>query len=168
MISRYFKNLPSFLHSVVLFTLFASITACTNSREALSENVENTESTANTNGNVQYERVSDIPGAYYVKSSSEVRAEKQALRRQLNQELDEVDLKIEAVEDKAKTASASAKQNYESLVDELDEERERLVQEYEKIEDAADSDWNEVKSEVQEVINNVEQSVDSLLSDVDL
>ncbi|WP_225000190.1 hypothetical protein [Cesiribacter sp. SM1] len=144
-------NFRKFLGAAAVAAALIGTTACTNNREALSEDADD----------VVYEDLADVPGAYSLKASEEVRTEKEELTTTLNQKLDQVDERIEKVEDEAKSVSASARQEYEQIIDQLDEERERLVAQYNSIQAATDDEWEDVKNEIKEVINDVEQSVDN-------
>ncbi|AHM61302.1 hypothetical protein D770_15240 [Flammeovirgaceae bacterium 311] len=125
--------------------------ACTNSRGL-----------AEADDPVVYEDLANIPGAYNLKASDEVRADKEKLNEELNQKLAQVDQRIEALEDKAKTVPDAEKLRYAQVIEQLDEEREKLVAEYNTIQAATDDEWDDVKSEVREVMNNVDQSVTNL------
>lgn len=150
-------NVKTFLGTAAFAVVLMSTSGCTNSRESLGED---------TGNEVVYENVADIPGAY-VKDSEEVRKEKEGLRAELNQQLDKVDEKIEAVEDKAKSLSASAQQEYQQVIDRLDVEREKLVAEYKTIENATDDTWQDVKSEVKGIMQEVDTTVTELTQDLE-
>ena len=152
-----FTNFSKFLGSAAIVAALVATSACTNSREIADDG----------DNQVVYENASDIPGAYYVKASDEVRQEKQELRNELNEQLNKVDLQIEKLEDKAKSVSATARQEYDQVIDQLDKERERLVAEYKNLEDATDDTWENVKGRVKGVMGTVDKKVSDLASRIE-
>jgi parvulin-like peptidyl-prolyl isomerase len=154
---RQLANFRKFLGAAAVAAALIGTSACTNSRGALSDDADD----------VVYEDLADVPGAYSMKASEEVRTEKEELTTALNQRLDKVDQRIEKIEDEAKALSASARQEYEQIIDKLDKERERLVAEYKSIENATDDEWKDVKNEIQEVMNDVDQTVDNHVASLD-
>lgn len=131
--------------------------ACTSGRETMAQD---------TSTEVAYENTSNIPGAFNT-TSLEVREEKERMITVLDDRLYVVDMKIEQVEDRAKSVSGTAKQEYARVVDQMDKERERLVEEYQKVNNATNEEWEEVKNEVEEVIREVEQNVNELAARLD-
>lgn len=154
---RQLANLWKLFGTTALAAALIGTSACTNNREALTEDTNQ----------VIYEDLADVPGAYSLKASDEVRNEKEELTAELDRKLNQVDDRIEAVEDEAKTVSATERQRYEQIIDQLDEERERLVAEYETIRAATDDEWDDVKGEVREVMNDVDQSVNNYAARLD-
>jgi chromosome segregation ATPase len=142
----------------LFYTLLAGSTvlgaSCSNTRETLTEDstVTGYESEA-------------VPGAYNA-TSAELLNQKAELRNSLNDQLDKVDEQIEALEDEAKSLSASAQDSYQKTIDDLDVQRERIVDQYRQLDAASSTSWDNVKDEIGEVMQDVDQKMTTLVAEL--
>lgn len=146
--------------AAAMAVLLAGSFACTSGRDYLAET--NTEPPAPI-----YEPATNTVYAGDISVTDEIRQEKETLSSELDQQLVQVDLSIEAVEDLSAEASATEKMEIEQTVDRMDDERERLVAEYQRINAATNENWEEVKNEVQEVIRQVSLAINELAATLD-